>query len=169
MIKKLKDIKTYGLIFTIASTIYIGVLSYYFFIEGRLQPYLFDSGVDSMGSLICAALFFGSMKQKGDGTKTFSLLIVLVSASFAVNETLFFTTHIPEQRNVFFIFCLISKLLDLPLIYLLYRYVRELLNFEGKLARVTNRIIIILIAVEFFVLLSNIFYPVTFSVSADGT
>ena len=169
MIKKLKDIKTYGLIFTIASTIYIGVLSYYFFIEGRLQPYLFDSGVDTMGSLICAALFFGSMKQEGNGMKTFRFLIVLVSASFAVNETLFFTTHIPEQRNVFFIFCLISKLLDLPLIYLLYRYVRELLNFEGKLARVTNRIIIILIAVEFFVLLSNIFYPVTFSVSADGT
>ena len=59
MIKKLKDIKIYGLIFTIAATLAVMVFSTSFFIEERLQPYLYNAGIDSLGTIICAALFYG--------------------------------------------------------------------------------------------------------------
>ena len=48
MMNKLKDIKIYGLIFTIAATLAVIALSTPFFIEERLQPYLYNAGIDSI-------------------------------------------------------------------------------------------------------------------------
>ena len=62
MIKKLKDIKIYGLIFTILSILFVMAFGTPFFIEERLQPYLYNIGIDSMGAIICAALFMMSSK-----------------------------------------------------------------------------------------------------------
>ena len=86
MMNKLKDIKIYGLIFTIAATLTVIALSAPFFIEERLQTYLYNAGIDSIGSLICAALFYGCMRQDGSGIKFFRSLIILVCASFVINE-----------------------------------------------------------------------------------
>ena len=168
MVKKLKDIKTYGLVFTIASAVFILVLSAPFFTEPRLQPYLYNSGVDSLGALICAALYFGCMAQKGEGIRAFRILILLVSACFVVNEIICYTVLAPDSRTLCFIFCLLSKLIDLAMIFLFYLYVRETLGFEGKLARISEKLIPILLVVQTIVLLANIFTPVTFTITAEG-
>ena len=168
MVKKLKDIKTYGLVFTIASAVFILVLSAPFFTEPRLQPYLYNSGVDSLGALICAALYFGCMAQKGEGIRAFRILILLVSACFVVNEIICYTVLAPDSRTLCFIFCLLSKLIDLAMIFLFYLYVRETLGFEGKLARIAEKVIPILLVVQTIVLLANIFTPVTFTITAEG-
>ena len=67
MFDKWKDkIGPLGLIFTIAAAIITMVLSdNFFFTDPRLEPWRFDAGVDSLGALVCAALFYGSMRQKG--------------------------------------------------------------------------------------------------------
>lgn len=44
MIKKFKDIKIFGLIFAIVATLFVIGLSAPFFIEERLQPYLYNAG-----------------------------------------------------------------------------------------------------------------------------
>ncbi len=168
MVKKLKDIKTYGLVFTIASAVFILVLSAPFFTEPRLQPYLYNSGVDSLGALICAALYFGCMAQKGEGIRAFRILILLVSACFVANEIICYTVLAPDSRTLCFIFCLLSKLIDLAMIFLFYLYVRETLGFEGKLARISEKLIPILLVVQTIVLLANIFTPVTFTITAEG-
>ena len=84
MINKLKDMRgLLGLIFTIASGIITVVLGdAFFFDEPRLRPFLYDAGVDALGALACAALYFGSMKQKGVGSSEFRTLTVLVSVGF---------------------------------------------------------------------------------------
>ena len=51
----------------------------------RMQEFLYDCGIDVLGALVCAALYFGCMKQEGDGAKIFRTLNVLASASFATN------------------------------------------------------------------------------------
>ena len=168
MIKKLKDIRLYGLIFTIASALFIIGFSAPFFTEARLQPYLYNSGVDSLGALICAALYFGCMAQKGEGIRAFRILILLVSSCFVVNEIICYTVLAPDSRALCFIFCLLSKLIDLAMIFLFYLYVRETLGFEGKLARIAEKLIPILLVVQTIVLLANIFTPVTFTVTAEG-
>ena len=155
MIKKLKDIRLYGLIFTIASALFIIGFSTPFFTEARLQPYLYNSGVDSLGALICAALYFGCMAQKGEGIRAFRILILLVSACFVVNEIICYTVLVPDSRTLCFIFCLLSKLIDLAMIFLFYLYVRETLGFEGKLARIAEKLIPILLVVQTIVLLAN--------------
>ncbi len=168
MIEKLKNIRLYGLIFTIVSALFIIAISFPFFMEERLKPFLFDSGVDSLGSLICAALFYGCMKQEGEGTKNFRLLIVLVSVCFSVNEVMYYTTLVPEWRTVFLAVCLLNKLIDLVMVSFFCRYLRVTLNFEGKLAKWAEKAFPVLMVFEILVILSNIFYPTTFMVSADG-
>ena len=120
MIIKLKDIRIYGLIFTIAATLFVIGLSTPFFIEERLQPYLYNAGIDSIGALICAALFYGCMRQDGSGIKFFRTLIILVCASFVVNEVTCYSASVPEMRTLCFVFCMLSKLTDLAMIYLFY-------------------------------------------------
>ena len=168
MIKKLKDIRIYGLIFTIAAALFVIVLSSPFFTEARLQPYLYNSGIDSMGALICAALFYGCMRQEGDGVRAFRILIVLVSACFVVNEVMCYTILEPGLRTLCFVFCLLSKLLDLAMIFFFYLYVRETLGFEGKLAKIAEKLIPVLLVVQTLVMLFNIITPVTFTVTAEG-
>ena len=168
MLKKLKDITTYGLIYTIAAALFIIVVSYVFFTEEKLIPYLYNIGIDWIGALVCAALFYGSMKQKGDGSTTFRVLIILVCTCFAVNEVMILTESIPEQRYLFFGCCLLSKLLDLALIYLFYLYVRETLGFEGKFANIVHKALPVILIIQTIVQLSNIITPVTFMVTADG-
>lgn len=159
-----------GLTFTAASAVFAIVLSNYFFFEDtRLQPFLFDAGVDSLGALICAALFFGTMKQEGEGAKSFRTLVVMVSACFAVNIAMYFTTGAPEHNGWNFAFCMISKLLDLLMIYYFYMYVRTTLGFRGRLARWAAKGIPALLIIENLIVLSNIFYPTTFSISTAGT
>lgn len=168
MIKKLKDIRIYGLIFTIAAAVFAVVFSAPFFLEDRLQPFLFDAGVVSMGALFCAALYYGCMRQEGDGARPFRILIVLVSACFVVNEVMHYIVFVPQQRIILYVFCFISKLLDLGLILVFYLYVKVTLGFEGKFARFVDKLVPILLVAQTLILLSNIFYPVTFTVNAKG-
>ncbi len=169
MIKKLKDLKFYGLIYMIASAFFIMAMSVPFFTQEVLFSRLFDSGVDTMGALICAALFYGCIKQDGDGSRIFRILIVLVCSCFTVNEVMIYVlTAVPEHTVTGFIFCMLSKLIDLALIYLFYLYVKATLGFEGKFAKIADKFIPVLLVVQLIIQLSNIFLPVTFFVNAEG-
>ena len=169
MIKKLKDLKFYGLIYMIASAFFIMAMSVPFFTEEVLFSRLFDSGVDTMGALICAALFYGCFKQDGDGSRIFRILIVLVCSCFTVNEVMIYMLiAAPEHTVTGFIFCMLSKLLDLALIYLFYLYVKATLGFEGKFAKIVDKFIPVLLVVQLIIQFSNIFLPVTFFVNAEG-
>ncbi len=169
MRKKLKDLKLYGLIYMIASAFFIMAMSVPFFTEEALFSRLFDSGVDTMGALVCAALFYGCFNQDGDGSRIFRILIVLVCSCFTVNEVIIYVlTAVPEHTVTGFIFCMLSKLLDLALIYLFYLYVKATLGFEGKFAKIVDKLIPALLVVQLIIQLSNIFLPVTFFVNAEG-
>ena len=169
MIKKLKfKPEIFGLIFTIASALFCLTIGFAFFTEERLQPFQYNMGIDSMGALICAALYYGCMRQEGSGIKPFRILIILVCACFVVNEVICYTVLIPEYRVICFVFCLLSKLTDLGTIFFFYLYVRETLGFKGKLAKVAEKLIPILLIMETLIMLSNIITPVTFTVTADG-
>lgn len=154
--------------FTIAAAAFVIVLGLRFFSEPRLNACLYDVGVDSIGSLFCAALFFGCMTQRGEGAGAFKTLIILTSAAFAVNEAVFYTLSVPERRTICFSLCLLIKLIDLVMIYCFYKYIRATLGFEGRLAKATETVIPVLLAIEALVLLSNIFYPVTFFIDGVG-
>ena len=169
MIKKLKENRAiWGLVFTIAAALFVIGLSTPFFTEERLEPYLYNAGIDSIGALICAALFYGCMKQEGNGIKFFRALIVVVCSCFVVNEVISFTALVPEYSTVCYIFCFFSKLIDLALIYLFYLYIRETLGLEGRLANLAKKLIPVLLVVQTLILLSNIITPVTFTVTAEG-
>ncbi|MDO4869932.1 MAG: PP2C family protein-serine/threonine phosphatase [Bacillota bacterium] len=158
-----------GLLFALASSVFtILVSNTYFFSDLRLQPYLFDAGVDSVGALICVALYFGCMSQGGKDGKTFRALVIMVSACFSANLAMLFTSDTADYISWNFALCMVSKFLDLFLTFYFYLYIRATLDFKGKLARWAEKGIPILLAAESLIVLSNILYPVTFSVSANG-
>ena len=170
--KFMKNTVLLGLIFAIAvAALHLALV----FVGGgdpqiiaRMQPFSYDIGIDTLGALVCAALFFGCLKQEGDGVRSFRALVVLVSASFASNVAMYFTLGIPELAKANFAFCLLSKLIDLVMIYFFYRYVRETLGFEGKLAELAQKGIPILLGLQSVLLLSNVFFPATFFIDEAG-
>ena len=173
MIKKLKERSVlFGLIFTVAAALFTVGMTWVAYIDtqayARMQTFLFDCGVDTICALISAALYYGCMKQEGDGARAFRTLNVFVSAGFVVNFMVFFTSGMPEQRAAAFVFVILSKLIDLAMIYYFYQYMRRTLNFKGKLADWADKIIPILLVLENLVILSNIFYPLTFLVDESG-
>ena len=171
-LKKLKiNSLLFGLIFTVAAMLISFGLTWVFFSYEtflRMQKVLFDCGIDVLGTFVCAALYYGVMKQEGEGAKTFRTLIVMVSAGFLVNELMYYTMGVPSRRTVTFLFVLLSKLLDLAMIYYFYLYVKDALEFKGKLADWTDKSLPVLLLLENLVILSNIFYPVTFRVDEYG-
>ena len=96
MLKKIKWLRLLGLVYTISVAVFLIVWSDTNFYEPRIQPYLFDFGVDCVGSVICVALFYGCLRQEGEGTRIFRLLIVMVSSSFLINEVTLFITGLSE-------------------------------------------------------------------------
>ena len=158
-----------GLIFVIAAGLFNAVFSNATYDIPRMQSFLYDSAMDAMGAMVCAALYFGSMRQKGTSAGVFRILIVAVSIAFTLNLLVYFTSDETSLRAWNFVFTLASKLVDIAMISLFYLYVRETLSFEGKFAKVTDRVIPVLMVLQTLVLLSNIFYPVTFMIDAGVT
>ena len=174
MIQKLKKHSALlGLVFTAAAGLFIFGMTWVSYFDQqayeRMQTFLFDCGIDAIGALVAAGLYYGCMRQEGEGTSAFRVLNVFVSAGFVVNFMVYFTMGVPEWSTSIFIFILLSKLIDLVLIYYFYLYVRKTLGFEGKLAAWTERVIPVLLVLESLVILSNIFRPVTFRVDGTGT
>ncbi len=171
--KKIKKNRTvFGRIFVVAAALitYIMVFVVYYDKQAyeRMINVLFDCGVDVMCAMIAAALYFGCMKQEGDWAKSFRMLNVCVSAGLAVNFLFWYTSGVPELRTFNLILVMISKLLDLGMIYHFYRYMERTLGFEGKLFNIAEKLIPILLILENLVILSNIFYPVTFQIDNAG-
>lgn len=174
MIKKYKDYSLkIGLIFTVASAVFSFVMTWLIYADaatiGRIADNLYDCGVDAIGTFICAALFYGTMRQDGEGTMEFRSLNVMVSANFVLNFLMYYTVRIPEYNGFTFTFILLNKLLDLGIIYYFYQYVKKTLGFEGRLARWADKLIPVLLVFENLVVLSNIIGPTTFFVNDSGS
>ncbi|MBR3225667.1 MAG: serine/threonine-protein phosphatase [Atopobiaceae bacterium] len=167
MLNKIKESRVFlGLLFTILSAVISFALSWLLFsdqeILSRVGEHLYDCGIDVIGAFVCAALYFGSMRQEGSGSREFRILTAFVSAGFLANGLMFFMGSALGRATLFFVFAMTSKLLDLVMIYFFYRYVRITLDFKGKLATVADKGIPILTATQTLVTLTNIFYPLTF-------
>ena len=173
MLKKYKEYSLQlGMFFTVAVALLGIAFTWIVFSDDatylRMVDDLFDCGVDAMGAFTCAALYYGCMKQKSDGIRSFRSLIVLASAGFLVNTLMYYTTGLEELHSLNFMFVMLSKLIDLVLIYYFYLYVRKTLDLKGKLQRWADRGIPILLGLETLVVLSNAFFPLTFTVSKTG-
>ena len=167
--KTLKKTVYCGFILTMALALGCLILSLFFFDNPRLDPAsLYHAGMDVLGAFVCAVLFYGSMWQLEHTTRSFVLLVSMVSASFALNELMWFTAGTPELRTLYFWCCVLSKLFNLAMIYCFYLYVSGTLDFTGKLAKWADRAFPILLVVSMLIVLSNALYPVSFRVDADG-
>ena len=129
---------------------------------------LFNAGIDILGAFVCMVLFYGCMGQIEHETRFFSTLVVLVSTSFLINELMWFASGTTRWRGLFFVCCLLSKWLNLAMIYCFFLYVRTSLHFQGKLARWADRGFAVLLIVSMLIVLSNVFFPLSFSVNANG-
>ena len=168
-----KQLLLLGLVFTIASALATVALTWIVYsvpeFYARMVELLYDIGMDTMGALVCAALYYGCMRQNAEGTREFRNLVVLVSAGFLVNFGMYCTIGVPEMSRLTFLFVMLSKLIDIVMIWYFYRYVRLTLDFKGRLAGWADRGLPILMGLETLVILSNIIRPVTFMIDAKGS
>ena len=127
--KLAKRLLTIGLFVMIAVAIACFALAMYFFDNPRIAPHsLYNAGVDVLGTLICAVLFFGCMSQLENATFHFVSLIVLTSLSFFNNEWYWYLSGLPRYRTVYLILSVQTELMDLGLTYFFFRYVSGALS-----------------------------------------
>lgn len=128
----------------------------------------FHIGVDVMGAFVCMVLYCGCMWQEELATRSFNVLIIMTGAAFFINEVMWFTAGAEQWRTLYFACCLMSKCLNLAMIYLFFLYVRNTLRFEGKTAQWADRWFPVLLLVSILIVLSNVFGQVTFTVDPAG-
>lgn len=158
-----------GLSLTIVLAFGSLILGLQFFDNPRLDAAsLYNSGMDVLGAFVCAVLFYGCMEQMEQATRSFSVLVVLTSASFVLNEWMWFIAGMPEWRTAYFVCSLIDKCFNLVMIYCFFLYVRKTLHFEGKLAKWADRTFPVLLIFSMLIVLLNVFFPFSFYVDAEG-
>ena len=87
--KLAKRLLTIGLFVMIAVAIACFALAMYFFDNPRIAPHsLYNAGVDVLGTLICAVLFFGCMSQLENATFHFVSLVLVFQRAAAVPHRL---------------------------------------------------------------------------------
>ena len=102
---------------------------------------LYNAGVDVLGAFLCPVLFYGCMgdrkdkEQPEDATRWFMHLIILTAISFLFNANEWYVIGDPTHTTRLQVAASLTKIIDFLLTYCFYRYVRESLDFEGKLAR----------------------------------
>ena len=84
-----------GLIITVTYAVFIygmTLVAYSDFeVYTKMMEYLFDCGIDAMSAMASAALFFGCMKQDGNGARLFRTMIAIVSSGFLANFLMYFS------------------------------------------------------------------------------
>ena len=174
LIRKMgKKSTIYGMIFVVFAAVitYIMVFVVYNdeYTRIRMVDTFFDIGIDVICAIISAALYYGCIKQEGDWAKAFRTLNVFVSAGLALNYLFWYTNSVAELTGYSTAFAILSKLIDLGMIYFFYEYMKRTLGFKGKLTSFADKLFPVLLIIENLVILSNIFHPVTFFIDETGS
>ena len=140
MLKKKSIFIGFGLVIAVAAAGLI-MTAQFFNTPGISLASLFNAGMDVLGAFVCAVLFYGCMGQVENSTRSFSLLVLMTSASFFINEVMWLTAGIAEWRILYFACCILSKWLNLAMIFFFYTYVKQTLGFGGKLVRTADRLL----------------------------
>ncbi|MBR5755069.1 MAG: serine/threonine-protein phosphatase [Erysipelotrichaceae bacterium] len=150
------------------------LLALKFFERPDINPAcLYNAGVDVMGIFVCTVMYYGCAsdieKELDDATYWLIGLITQIGLAFFNNELSWFFAGQPAYRGLYLFLNELTKIFDFGLVLLFYNYVRRTLSFEGKLTEWLDRHVIILIVPFTLLVLCNTFYPICFSVDAQGT
>ena len=136
------------------------------------QRELLHAGIDLMGAYVCIVLYYGCI---GDGkselpksTRYFVLMILLTCFSFLLNECGWYFHGNPSMSNFNLIVNTLKNAVDLCLIFCFWRYVRTVLELNGRLERWTDYAARILLILELILVFTNLFYPVCFGINENG-
>ncbi len=148
-------------------------LALQFFERPDISPAsLFNAGVDVTGIFVCIVLYYGCVndikKDLDEASYWLIGLIVQIGLAFFNNELSWYLAGQPAYRILYLLLNELTKIFDFALVMLFYNYVRRSLSFEGKLADWLNRYVFILIFPFILLVLANNFYPICFSVDAQG-
>lgn len=149
------------------------VLALKFFERPDINPAcLYNAGVDVLGIFVCAVMYYGCAidveKELDEASYWLIGLIMQIGLAFFNNELSWFFSGQPAYRSLYLFLNEVTKIFDFGLVLLFYNYVRRTLSFEGKLTEWLDRHVFILIVPFTLLVLSNSFYPICFSVDAQG-
>ncbi len=145
------------------------------FVNAKIETAaLYNAGVDVLGAFMCPVLFYGCMgdrrekEQPEDATRWFMHLIILTAISFLFNANEWYVIGDPTHTSRLQVAASLTKIIDFLLTYCFYRYVRESLDFDGKLARWFDHAINIFLLIAVALMILNIFHPIFITVNAEA-
>ena len=149
------------------------VLALQFFERPDINPAcLYNAGVDVLGIFVCTVMYYGCAndieKELDEATYWLIGLIMQIGLAFFNNELCWYFAGQPAYRSFYLFLNEVTKIFDFGLVLLFYNYVRRTLSFEGKLTEWLDRYVFILIFPFTLLVFANTFYPICFSVDAQG-
>ena len=161
-------------LFTLLTIAFITLLlALRFFDNSRIATQsIYNAATDVLGSFVCAVLFYGCIGDRISETDKsahwFVMLIYVLSISFFNNIWLWYLAGVPEYRTWSLVLNTTTKWLDFLLVFFFYSYVRAVLEFKGKLARIFNHAVNLLLIPAGLLIVLNMFFPICFRVDENG-
>ena len=138
----------------------------------RLEAgWIFNLGVDILGLLMCAVLYYGCMKSEDRGEETTYLFVALLSTngfSLFLDECAWLVQGVPSLRIWNLIINILFYANGIILLYQFWRYIRSALALNGEQVRRASYALQIALIPAVLMCWINLFVPVYFSVDAMG-
>ena len=138
-------------------------------------PYLdkawtFDIGMDVLGVLATFAIYYSTISgnDASEGISWFSGMLLSISAGLFLDECAWLVQGVPSLRWVNIIINSLFYAISPIIIYQFWKYLCTALRLSGKIVRTETKILYALAFPATLLCLSNLVFPLYFSVDAAG-
>ena len=131
----------------------------------------FSIGADIFCLAVCVMLSFSCVpnyKDRNEHTRVFVTLLTVSSLSLFLDEIAWLVQGIAWLRSVNRVVGALHFMIGLILVYLFWQYIRRVLKMENSLMTAADGILNLLLVPSLLLCAVNFFYPLYFSIDADG-
>ena len=156
-----------SLIYTVATIVFCRIRGF----AGMENIFTFNLGADIVSMAICTVLLYSIMQDKegfSEYARTFALLISATAFVLFTDACSWIVQGDRELRAWNFVVNMCNYIGAVMLIFFLWRYVATALELHGRFGRISNLIMNILLVPALIACLSNLFFPLYFSVDSAG-
>lgn len=170
-IGKRRGVVVFGFYFTLALAILSIVLLFVRSFSNLEATWIFSIGGDVFCLLVCTMLYLSCLlakEREGAYIRIFTLLLTTTAMALFLDEMTWLVQGLEKYRVANLVINAFYYANGAVLMYMFWRYVTYALNMEGKVLRIVDSVLGIILLPHLIACFANIVYPMYFAVDASG-
>lgn len=166
-----RGVIVFGYYFTAALSILSIALLFVRTFSGLEAAWILSIGGDIFCLLVCSMLYLSCLlarEREGAYLRIFTLLLTVTAVALFLDEMTWLVQGLPKFRTLNLIINAFYYANGAVLMFMFWRYVTFALDMDGKILRVVDSILGLLLLPHIVACFVNIVYPLYFSVDANG-